>query len=87
MGTSREQIQSEIDTNLEYFLRQLPKLMKTHRGQYALMRKGEVVGFFASAAGAREEGMKKFADELFSVQKVVDVQADMGFFSHAVHLG
>jgi len=87
MSASKEQVQIEIDTNLEYFLRQLPKLLKTHGEQYALLRKGEIKGFFATAENAQAEGKKRFADELFSVQKVVEVQVDLGFFSHAVHMG
>jgi hypothetical protein len=87
MSATTEEVQREIDTNLEYFLQQLPKLLMTHRGQYALMHRSEVVGFFPNAASAQEEGRKRFADELFSVQKVVEVQVDLGFFSHALHLG
>lgn len=84
---SNEQIQIEINTNLEYFLRQLPSLLKTHRGQYALMRKGEVIGFHPSAEAAQTAGKAQFADGLFSIQKIVEAQVDLGFFSHAVHLG
>jgi len=34
-----------------------------------------------------ETGQKLFADGLFSVQKITGEPIDLGFFSHAVHLG
>lgn len=87
MTASNEQIQSEIDSNLENFLRQLPKLLAEHPGKYALLRHGAVAGIFATALEAQAEGNKRFADALFSIQKIAETSSDLGFFSHAVHLG
>jgi hypothetical protein len=87
MSATPQQVQSEINDNLAFFLKQLPKLLKDRGGQYALLRKCKIVDYFASAEAAQTEGGKRFSDGLFSVQKVVEVQVDLGFFSHAVHLG
>jgi hypothetical protein len=87
MKASMEQVQNEVDTNLACFLRQLPKLLEKHRDQYALLHRGVVTAVCASAEAAQAEGNRRYADGLFSVQKIVDVQIDLGFFSHAVHLG
>jgi len=49
------------------------------------MRDGEIVGFFDSAGDAYVPGKKLFeADQLFSVQEVIETLGDLGFFSHAV---
>jgi hypothetical protein len=51
------------------------------------MRNQETVGCFDTARDAFLSGQKLFADGLFSVQEVVDVLVDQGFFSHAVPQG
>lgn len=74
----------EIDRNLTQFLQQLPSLMASHAGKYALLRDCHVVEFYDSAIDAQIAGNQQFDDSLFSVQQVTDVRAEMGCYSYAV---
>jgi hypothetical protein len=77
-------ITKEIQANFVAFQQKLPDLMASHRGKFALMRHQELVEFYDTARDAFLTGQKLYPDGLFSVQEVVDVPADLGFYSHAV---
>jgi hypothetical protein len=79
--------QQEIDANLQFFLAELPRLLSAHRGKFALLRHGKIEGFYDTVMDAVQTGNKLFDDKIFSVQKVTDTGADLGYYSHAVHLG
>lgn len=79
---TRESIQAVVDRNYEAFNKQLPELLKTHQGQFALLRNEEIEGFFPSAREAAQHGEHTFDDGLFSVQEVTDDAVDLGWFSH-----
>ena len=68
-------------------MRNLPKLVGTQAGRFALMRDEKIVEFFDTASDAYVAGSKLYADGLFSVQEVNDTSVDLGFFSHAVPRG
>ncbi len=78
---------SEIDKNFEVFQRMLPNLLGDHRDKHALMRDGKVIAIYSTAQDAVETGQSFYKDGLFSVQKITDDAVDLGFFSHAVHIG
>jgi hypothetical protein len=81
-----ERQRQEVDRNYDIFMRQLATLLPEHRDQYALMRDGEIVGFFAKPGDAYRAGLELFPDEIFSLQEVTDEPIDLGFFSHvAIH--
>jgi len=73
---------SEVDRNYDQFMRMLAALLPEHRDQLALMRDGEVVGFFETPRGALEAAAQKFPDGIFSIQEVTDEPIDLGFWSH-----
>lgn len=78
-------LRQQIEDNYKTFQAQLPSLVSSHRGKFALMRHGQIVEFFDTARDAYVAGQKLFAtDRLFSVQEVTDTPVDLGFFSHAV---
>jgi hypothetical protein len=77
-------LQEQIDRNYDAFTAQLPELIKTHRGKFALMRDGQIVDFFDTARDADTAARKLYPDHVYSVQEVVDTAVDLGFFSHAV---
>ena len=77
-------IQKEVDRNYEAFVLLLPTLMATHRGQYALMKDGKILGFYSSAIDARTAAEAFISDKMYSIQKVTDSAVDLGYFSHAV---
>jgi hypothetical protein len=79
--------QEEVDRNFAYFQRELPKLLPSERGKFALIRDCKIEGFFDTALDAHLTGSKLFADNLFSIQQVTEETVDLGSYSHAVHLG
>ena len=84
---TKSELQTEIDQNLEFFLEKLPELLKEHRNRYALLQHKSIVGIFDTIRDARTTGDKLFPDKLYSIQMVSDVAMDLGFFSHADHIG
>jgi hypothetical protein len=72
----------EVDRNYDSFLRQLALLLPEHRNQYALMREGEILGFFDRPGDAYRAGLARFADGVFSIQEITDEPIDLGFWSH-----
>jgi hypothetical protein len=79
--------QEEVDRNFAFFQRELPRLLPTHRGKFALIRDCEITGFYDTAQDANTAGSQLYEDGLFSIQRVTDEVGDLGFYSHAVHLG
>ena len=76
--------QEQVDRNYEAFQELLPGLVASHAGKFALMRDGKIVEFFDTARDAQVAGTKLFPDEQFSIQQVIAMPVDLGFFSHAV---
>jgi hypothetical protein len=76
----------EIDLNLDFFLKELPKLRKDSLGRYALLKNRQIIGLFDTIRDAELAGGKMFADKIYSVQKVDDAPINLGFYSHAVHV-
>jgi hypothetical protein len=87
MSTTAEKQQTEVDENLDFFLGELPTLTKTHLGQFALLRHRTITDFFSTAIDAVRAGKSAYPDGLFSIQQVTEVPVDLGFFTHAGHLG
>jgi hypothetical protein len=84
---TRADHQIEVDGNFESFREKLPELLQKERGRYALIRHREIVGIFDTLMDAVTAGKKIFDDRLFSIQEITEASIDLGFFSHAVHLG
>jgi hypothetical protein len=77
--------QQQLEDNYKAFQAQLPSLLTTHPGKFALMRDGQIVEFFDTPRDAYVAGQKLFStDHLFSVQEVVETPVDLGFFSYAL---
>ena len=72
----------EVDRNYDRFTRILNDLLREHRDQLALMRDGEVVGFYSTPRDALKAATTKFPDGLYSIQEVTDEPIDLGFWSH-----
>lgn len=79
--------QEEVDRNFAFFQAELPKVLGQHRGKYALIRDSKIIGYYDTAVDAQTSGHQLYQDGLFSIQKVTDEPLDLGFYSHAVHLG
>jgi len=79
--------QKEIDQNLEFFLRELPKIIADHNGKYALLRHQKIIAYYDTVSDAVSAGNQLYSDRLFSVQQVTQSGTDLGYFSYAVPLG
>ncbi len=77
-------LQHEIDRNFDSFQRVIKTYLPEHKGEWALLRHGEVHSLHPTAGAAETRGAGMFADDLFSVQEVSDAVVDLGFFSHVV---
>ncbi len=76
-------IRSEIDANFDAFQRQLYASLTSHRGEFALLRHGQIIDFFEFPGAALIAGKERFPDALFSIQEVNDELIDLGVWSHA----
>ena len=81
--TTHEAQRAEVDANYEAFKKMLPNLMPRHKGRWALMRHGECVEAFDTLRDAHLVGKRLYEDGIFSIQKVTNIIADQGWFSHA----
>ena len=80
----QDRLQKAVDQNYEVFRKQLPGLLETNQGQFALLHHGEIIKFFDTVQEAVLYGQDNFDDDLYSVQEVTDTASDLGWFSHAV---
>lgn len=72
----------EVERNYEAFRTLLPQLIKTHPGQCALLRHGQLVEVFPTSLEARWEGRKRFPNRDFSIQSIKASDLDLGWYSH-----
>lgn len=83
--SDRDDHQEQIELNYEVFLRELPTLLPKHRGKFALMQNRELIAFFDTAHDAYAEGKRLFRDGCtFSVQEIIELPINLGFFSHVL---
>ena len=87
MTTTKKATRTEIEKNFQAISTQMDKLMPLHAHKYALMRDGEIVEFYSRWEDAYKTGRRFFDDGRFSVQQVTKAPVDLGYFSHAVHIG
>jgi len=85
-GMDADRQKEEVDRNYDAFVRMLATILPDHRDEYALMREGEIIGFFAKPGDANRIGVDRYEDGIFSIQEVTDEPIDLGFWSHvALH--
>ena len=75
----------QVDQNYDAFQRVLGAILLSHRDQLALMRDGEIVGYYDTPREALEAADAKYPDQIFSIQEVTDEPIDLGFWSHVAH--
>ena len=80
-------IEREVQSNFDFFQRNLADYLPQHEGKFALLRNCGVIRFFNSAFEAEAAGEKEFTDGLYSIQQVSQMPADLGFFSYAFNQG
>ena len=78
-----ERLKQEIDGNYDYLQRRLALLLPEHEGKYALLKTCKVEGYFDLPGQAYRQGLERFPDGIFSIQKITGEPLDLGFFSYA----
>jgi hypothetical protein len=76
--------QRQVDANYARFQEMLPKLIHIHAGKYAVMRDGEIVGFYDTFRDALRFAYSKFGEGEFSVQEVTRPNVSLGYHSYAL---
>ena len=76
--------QEVVNRNFEAFQKELPTLVTTHPGKFALIRDEKIVEFFDTIGDAVKHAQSNYSDDLYSVQQVTHEVEDLGYFSHAV---
>ncbi|MBL7545988.1 MAG: hypothetical protein JNL11_19370 [Bdellovibrionaceae bacterium] len=61
-----------VDKNFEFFKRELPIILNTHRGQFVLIKDEKIVSFYISAESALKDAYQRFQDNDFLIQEVTD---------------
>lgn len=85
--TDTDAIQDAVDRNFAAFKTELPMLLRTHAGKFALLRHEKVIQTFDSARDAVIFAQVQYPDGLYSIQEITSHIVDLGFFSHAVSFG
>jgi hypothetical protein len=83
MDSERQRL--EVDRNYDSFMRMLGAILPEHRDELALMRDGNIVGYFKTPKEALRAAVERFPDRIFSIQEVTDEPLDLGFWSHVGH--
>jgi len=68
---SDEQIRQQVNKNFEAFQALLPTFLPTYQGKFALMKDGEVMGFYSTLEDAYMTANKFLRDQPFSLQRVL----------------
>lgn len=85
--SERTKLDLEIEKNFRVFKSLLGRLLAEHRDRFALLRHEELIGVYDTIRDAKITGDRFFPDGLYSIQQITDEPANLGYFSHALHLG
>ena len=61
---------SQVKENYEAFVKQLPSLLRSHSGKFALMHDAEIIHCFDTAGDAYWVGLEFYGEGNFSIQEV-----------------
>lgn len=68
--------------NFHYFQEVVGDYIDENRGRYALVHSRAVIGIFDKPIDAALAGASRFSDGHFSIQRVTDQPADLGFMAY-----
>ena len=85
MDDYRKRIQREVDENYDFFQSEIHKIAISHMGQYALIRNKEIVDYFDTLKDAEKYARAAFGDRMYSIQKVDDAPAELGFIGEMIY--
>jgi hypothetical protein len=71
-----EETVMELQTEQAYFEKIRERLLKDHRGKFALIKNEELVGVFDTAENAYVAGVQKFGNVAFLIKQVVESERE-----------
>jgi len=77
-------IREEFARNFDALQRRLSDYLIDHSGEFALMRNGTVVDFFATPGEADGEGWTRFDDGIYSIQQITAEPIELGMYANAI---
>lgn len=80
-----EEIQKEVDSNYQFFLKEKDKIPNYLLDKYVLIRKEQFIEYFDSIDDAIKYAKIKYEDNLYSVQKVNDLPINLGFMGNMLN--
>ena len=81
---NNDKYQQEVDRNYNEFKKMLPNILATYHDKYALMKDGNILGYYSTAQDAAVAAQTFIPDGVFSIQEVTDSPINLGFFTNAV---
>jgi hypothetical protein len=86
MHTSESQ-RTEVESNYRAFVSDLPKLVQSNKGKFALYRHERFVDAFPTFSDAMAHGTHAYDDRIFSVQEITEEPLDLGGLPYASDSG
>ena len=71
----------QVDDNYDAFMQMLPGILGDHRHQLALMRDGQIAGYFDTPTSVLKAADTMFPDQIYSIQDVTDEPLHLGYWS------
>lgn len=63
-----------LKEELDFYNQKKDELLRTHPGQFVLIKGRELLGVFATREGAYVEGVQRFGRECFLVHRIVEIE-------------
>ena len=60
----------KLEKEYIYYQTNKDKLIREHLGEYTLIKGEEIVGYFSSEKKAYEDGLKRFGNQPFLIEKI-----------------
>ncbi len=70
----------EAKKNYEFYKSILETININKHGKYLLLKNKEIIDYFSNVSEARAAAESKFRDGIYSIQKVAEAPAELGFY-------
>lgn len=85
MSDLRQAREQEIERNRIAFTQELANLPAERQGKFALIRHQQIIDYYDTPLDAMRAA-KQYADQMYSIQQVINTAVNLGFFSYAAPL-
>ena len=78
---------SDLEVEINAFMKQLPDLLKEHNGEFTVFKNGEPLGFFKDKDAALAAGYKAYGNVPMLVREVSDEYVTYGRLGKPIYMG